>query len=192
MSVKIKNKEKVQRINKMDRHKNIGYYKKQISFKDKRFVQDNNEQLQDNQTPHQKAVNNVIKSEKITASQTVYRGKKLYRSKVKQRQQNKVDHISEFNPKLQATGNNNLDNIKGKPLSKIKLSRKTKNINYLSSIVNRNQQSMMKSSYLKKYKQSLQGKSSSSSKIKSKVKHSAEAVKNAGSIVKKQLVDFTS
>ena len=125
MSVKIKNKEKVQRINKMDRHKNIGYYKKQISFKDKRFVQDDNEQLQDNQTPHQKAVNNVIKSEKITASQTVYRGKKLYRSKVKQRQQNKVDHISEFNPKLQATGNNNLDNIKGKPLSKIKLSRKT-------------------------------------------------------------------
>ena len=185
MSVKIKDKEKVQSINKMDRHQNLRHYKKQISFKDKRFVQDDNEQLQNNQTPHQKAVNNVIKSEKITASQTVYRGKKLYRSKVKQRQQNKVDHISEFNPKLQATGNNNLDNIKGKPLSKIKLSRKTKNINYLSSIVSRNHQSMMKSSYLKKYKQSFQGKSSSSSTIKSKVKHSAEAVKSAGNIVKK-------
>lgn len=100
MLIKIKDKEKVHRINKMDRHLNLGYYKKQISFKDKRFVQDDNEQLHDNQTPHQKAVNNVIKSEKITASQTVYRGKKLYRSKVKQRQQNKVNHISEFNPKI--------------------------------------------------------------------------------------------
>ncbi len=78
MSVKIKDKEKVQSINKMDRHQNLRHYKKQISFKDKRFVQDDNEQLQNNQYGHQKAVNNVIKSEKITASQTVYRGKKLY------------------------------------------------------------------------------------------------------------------
>lgn len=185
MLIKIKDKEKVHRINKMDRHLNLGYYKKQISFKDKRFVQDDNEQLHDNQTPHQKAVNNVIKSEKITASQTVYRGKKLYRSKVKQRQQNKVNHISEFNPKIKVISNNNFDNIKGKLHSKMKLSRKSKNINYPSSIGTNNHQSMMKSSYLKKYKQALQGKGSTSSTIKSKAKHSAKTVKNADNIVKK-------
>ena len=84
--MKIKTKEKTHHINKLDRHQYLKHYQKHSSLKDRRLIQNEHDESEQKLTPQRYAVDTVIDREKSTSVQAVYRGKKFYQSKVKQRQ----------------------------------------------------------------------------------------------------------
>lgn len=109
----------------------------------------------------------------------------MYCSKIKQRKRDRENYIDKLNPQMKIEDNKRIHNVKDRLYPKMKSLRNNSNRNHTFSFVNKSQQSIMKSSYLKKYKQTLGGKSSTSSQIKNKTKQSTKVVKNVGSVVKK-------
>lgn len=185
--MKIKLKEKTHHINKLDRYQYLKHYQKHSSLKNRRLIQNEHDESEQKPTPQRYAVNTVIDREKSTTAQAVYRGKKFYQSKVKQRQmKNRKKKTQEFNDLPKTVSDKKKLNYKNKDISKIKLSRKYKKIKNISSFDSMaQQQKNMKSTYLRNFQQKIQKKGTVSSNIKERVKHPFQTIKGAGNIVKK-------
>ena len=185
--MKIKTKEKTHHINKLDRHQYLKHYQKHSSLKNRQLIQNEHDESAQKPTPQRYAVNTVIDREKSTSTQAVYRGKKLYQSKVKQRQmKNRNKKTHEFNDLPKIVSYKKKPNYKNKNIKKDKLFRKYKNTRNVSSFDNMTQQQKnMKSTYLRNFQQKIQKKGAVPSNIKEKVKHPFQTVKGAGNIVKK-------
>ncbi|MDD3049042.1 MAG: lysozyme family protein [Bacilli bacterium] len=187
MNEKIKTRKRDKSIHVLNKEKNLEYYKKTNDIHSKNKVESSKEEGSHN--PRNYAVNKIVRREKITAVETVSKGKSLYKKKIKNKKQkdkfnesvvktkDKLKQQEQFTPIVKAKG------------SIQKLNMKTKNVKSAPVKSDLMYNSKMKSFHIYRHKKKIIEAKQSSSNIKKGAVNTGKAIRGTFHFVKKTITN---
>lgn len=183
MNEKIKTRKRDKSIHILNKEKNLEYYKKTNDIHSKDKIEFSKEE--DTYNPRNYAVNKIVRREKITAIETVSKGKSLYKKKIKNKRRKDKFNESVIKTKDKLKHQEQLIPIVKEKSNIQKLNMKTKNVK--STPIKREliYNFKMKSFHIYKHKKKIIEAKQSSSNIKKGAVNTGKAIRGTFRFVKK-------